>query len=51
MRPPSRVQTAPNCSFKFHKRRQLFLRVRNETLSVATMRVHDPDYSLFTIQS
>jgi hypothetical protein len=29
----------PNRRFKFQKRRQLFIRARNETLSVAAMRV------------
>ncbi len=29
--------------FKFHKRRQLFIRSHNETLSVATMCVCNPD--------
>jgi hypothetical protein len=30
---------SPNRRFKFHKRRQLFIRTHNETLSVAAMRV------------
>jgi hypothetical protein len=29
--------------FKFRKRRQLFIRVHDETLSVAPMRVNDPN--------
>jgi hypothetical protein len=33
-----------NCRFKFQKRRQLFIGMYNETLSVA-MRVSNPDYS------
>jgi len=36
--------------FEFHKRRQLFIRAHNETLSVA-VRVHDPDCSPFGIPS
>jgi hypothetical protein len=36
---------ARNCQFKFHKRSQLFIGVHNETLSVVTMRVCDPDCS------
>ena len=35
--------------FEFHKRSQLFLRVRNETLSVAAMSVSNPDRSPFTV--
>jgi hypothetical protein len=31
--------------FKFNKRRQLFIRTHNETLSVAAMRVSNPDRS------
>ena len=38
-----------NRPFQFQKRRQLFIRVHNETLSVA-MRVHNPDRSPFAIQ-
>jgi hypothetical protein len=34
-----------NRLFQFHKRIQLFVRVRNETLPVAAMRVCDPDRS------
>src|SRR5262249_7185579 len=35
--------------FKLHKRRQLFLRTHNETLSVVAMRVCDPDITLLGI--
>jgi hypothetical protein len=35
----------PNWRFKFHKRSQLFIRTHNETLSVAAMRVCNPDGS------
>jgi hypothetical protein len=35
---------------QFNKRSQLFISVRNETLSVAAMCVNDPDCSLFAIQ-
>jgi hypothetical protein len=38
-----------NRQFKFEKRRQLFIRVHNETLSVAPMRVRNPDRSPATI--
>jgi hypothetical protein len=32
-----------NRRFEFHKRRQLFLRAHNETLSVVAMRVSNED--------
>jgi hypothetical protein len=32
-----------NRPFEFEKRGQLFIRMHNETLSVAAMRVHNPD--------
>jgi hypothetical protein len=32
-------------SFEFQKRSQLFLRVRNKTLAVVSMRVNNPDRS------
>jgi len=32
-----------NYQFKFHQRRQLFIRSHNETLSIAAMRISDPD--------
>jgi hypothetical protein len=35
--------------FKFQKRRQLFIRVHNETLSVAAMCVSNPERSPFEI--
>jgi hypothetical protein len=31
--------------FKFHKRRELFIRVHNETLSIVAMHVSDEDRS------
>jgi hypothetical protein len=34
-----------NRRFEFQKRSQLFIRVHNETLSVAAMRVCNPDCS------
>jgi hypothetical protein len=41
---PSNQFTAPaNHRFEFEKRRQLFIRAHNETLSVATMCVNNPD--------
>jgi hypothetical protein len=36
---------SPNHGFKFHKRSQFFIRTHNETLSVAAMRVSNPDRS------
>jgi hypothetical protein len=39
------VRDASNRGFKFQKRGQLFIRVRNETLSVAAVRVGNPDCS------
>jgi hypothetical protein len=43
---PARLSTqkaaSPNHRFQFHKRRQLFIRTHNETLSVAAMRVSIP---------
>jgi len=36
---------AANRKFKFHKRRQLLIRVHNETLAVPAMRVRNPDRS------
>jgi hypothetical protein len=38
-----------NRRFEFQKRSQLFIRVHNETLSVAAMCVSNPDRSPFTI--
>jgi hypothetical protein len=40
-----------NCRFEFHKRRQLFISVHNESLSVAAMRVGNKDRSPLAIQS
>jgi hypothetical protein len=34
-----------NRRFEFHKRRQLFIRMDNETLSIVTMRISNPDRS------
>ena len=39
-----------NRRFKFQKRRQLFIRVHNETLSVVAVCVYNPDRSPFEIQ-
>jgi hypothetical protein len=44
---PIRRKPAP--PIKFQKRRQLFIRAHNETLSVVAMRVNDPDRSPFGI--
>jgi hypothetical protein len=38
-----------NCPFQFHKRSQLFVRVHDETLSIATVRISNPDCSPFGI--
>ena len=35
----SQFAATPNRRFKFHKRRQLFIRVNNETLSFVALRV------------
>jgi hypothetical protein len=44
----SRQKSAtPNRRFKFHKRRQPFIRTHNETLSVIAVRVNDPDRSAY----
>jgi hypothetical protein len=43
-----RVSSA-NHRFEFHKRSQLFISPHNETLSVATLRVTNPDRSLALI--
>ena len=40
-----------NWRFEFHKRSQLFIRVHNETLPVAAMRVCNPDRSPVSILS
>jgi len=39
-----------NRPFQFNKRRQFFIGVDNVTLSIAAMRVCNPDRSPFTIQ-
>jgi hypothetical protein len=39
----SQKAPTPNCRFKLNKRSQLFIRMHNETLSVAAMRVNNPD--------
>jgi hypothetical protein len=38
-----------NHPFQFQKRSQLFIRVHNETVSVAAMRVSNPEGSSFVI--
>jgi hypothetical protein len=38
-----------NRRFEFHKRGDLVIGTHNETLSVAAMRVHDPDCSSLRI--
>jgi hypothetical protein len=42
---------SPNHGFQFYKRSQLFIRMHNETLSVAAMCVSNPDRSPFEINS
>jgi hypothetical protein len=37
------IRRKSNRRFKFEKRRQLFIRAHNETLSVVAMRVSNPD--------
>jgi len=37
------VFLSQNCRFKFHKRRQFFIRMDNQTLPIAAMRVSNPD--------
>jgi hypothetical protein len=44
-------QVDTNRSFQFQKRRQLFIRTCDETLSVVAMRVNNPDRSAFAIHS
>jgi hypothetical protein len=41
----------PNRRFEFQKRRQLFIRPDNETLSVTAMCVRNPDRSLVRIHA
>jgi hypothetical protein len=41
----SQFAASVDCLFKFHQRSQLFIRVHNETLSVAAMCVRNPDRS------
>ena len=43
--PDGRRDCAANRRFEFHKRSQLFIRVHNESLSVAAMCVCNPDRS------
>jgi hypothetical protein len=35
--------------FQFHKRSQLFIGVRHETLTVTALSIHDPHHSPFAI--
>jgi len=50
---PTRRESGPprNGPFQFQKRRQLFIRSHNETLSVVSMRVCNPDRSAPAILS
>jgi hypothetical protein len=43
------IPSIRNGRFQFHKRRQLFIRVHNETLPIIAMRVCNPDCSPFGI--
>jgi hypothetical protein len=46
----STVGASANCPFQFLKRRQLFIGVHNETLSVIAVSIDIPDRSPFTVQ-
>jgi hypothetical protein len=46
----SQFARTPNRGFDFHKRSQLFIRAHNETLSIVTVRVCNPDRSSARIQ-
>jgi len=46
---PCRLTSGPNRGFQFHKCRQLFIRLHNKTLSIAAMRVNNPDRSALRI--
>jgi hypothetical protein len=39
------ISDSSNCRFRFQKRSQLFIDVRNETPSIVAMRVSNPDRS------
>jgi hypothetical protein len=41
----STISASAHRQFEFHKRRQFFIRTHNETLTVAVMRVDNPDRS------
>jgi hypothetical protein len=41
----SQFATIPNCRFKFQKRRQLFIGMRNVPLSIIAVNVGNPDRS------
>jgi hypothetical protein len=45
------LKSASNRRFQFYKRRQLFIRTHNETLSIVAMRVSNPDRSPVGIDS
>jgi hypothetical protein len=47
----NRLAHGANCCFQFHKRGQLFIRMRNEALSVVAMCVSNPDRSPLRIDS
>jgi hypothetical protein len=40
-----------NHRFQLHKRSQLFIRTRNETLSVVAVCINNPDRSTFAVDS
>jgi len=46
---PAPVFLSQNRRFELHKRGQLFIRTHNETLSIAAMRVNNPDRSALGI--
>jgi hypothetical protein len=45
------MAASANRRFEFHKRRQLFIRTHNETLSVVAMCVNNPDCSPLRVDS
>jgi hypothetical protein len=47
----AKIAASTNRPFEFHKRRQHFIRVHNEPLSVVPMRIHNPDCSPFSIRN
>jgi len=44
-----RFERLSSCRFQFNKRRQLFIRAHNETLSIIAVCINDPDRSPFGV--